>query len=480
MTAQAQYVYGNEAGSATEANRYVDRFRAQREQLQSQLEELETQAQAGQPGTLQKRLQLSQNISALNESISAAGIHAQQYLVAGDTASSSPISKYNSFDTQNISNPLSIKDPQTAEQRARQARLEYQLVQQTTFNTPDEKTAALNIAQKNIAQADQSVNYWAKINADTIVSPQAEQEADLASTRTATLAKTQSILQAGDATALQKQAAIDAAFAAERNFQDVRVVDTLAVDQDIVGEEPITDDDISLNVPTVNFDDPNVDPEENVVSDVSVIAPTKEPEPDFRVRIRAMPTSRDQVYGANSPENLMFPLWSTNGVLFPFTPVISYSHAVNYSQLTPTHSNTDYHIYTNTSAVQIQITAQFSAQNQQEAHYLLAVMHFFRTVTKMRFGESDELAGLPPPILLLSGYGTYMFNDLPVIINTATPELPNNVDYVQVEHQGTTTWVPSLTSFNITATVQQTPEQQRKFDWNQFASGALMRDKGWI
>ncbi len=98
----------------------------------------------------------------------------------------------------------------------------------------------------------------------------------------------------------------------------------------------------------------------------------------------------------------------------------------------------------------------------------------------MRFGENDPLAGLPPPVLLLSGYGEYMFNDLPIIINNFSMDLPSNVDYIQVDHQGATTWLPSLTTFNLTITVQTSPEQQRKFDWNKFASGALMRDKGWL
>ena len=178
-------------------------------------------------------------------------------------------------------------------------------------------------------------------------------------------------------------------------------------------------------------------------------------------------------------------LKETDGVFFPFTPTIDFSHRAEYSSMAPTHANTSYYSYTHTPAVQITITGQFSAQNLAEAKYTLAAMHFFRTVTKMHFGAQEAekgTAGLPPPVLNLSGYGEFMFNDLAIIIQEFKMDLPNNVDYIEVEHAGGMAWVPSLTTFTVSCVVQNTPKQQRdEFSFTDFASGKLMTGaRGWI
>lgn len=101
----------------------------------------------------------------------------------------------------------------------------------------------------------------------------------------------------------------------------------------------------------------------------------------------------------------------------------------------------------------------------------------------MHFGSTDPEAGLPPPPLVLSGYGDFMFNDLTVILTDFSMALPNNVDYLEVDIGGHTAWVPSLTTFNITCVVQQTPKQQRdQFNLKEFTSGKMMSSgtKGWI
>lgn len=215
--------------------------------------------------------------------------------------------------------------------------------------------------------------------------------------------------------------------------------------------------------------------------DSAPIVVTAQTPPDPRIRIRAQVGQEDQVYGG-ADGSVMSYLYETNGVFFPFTPSISYAHSANYNTMSPTHANTDYWLYNNTPSVQINIAGQFSAQNQQEAEYLLASMHFFRTVTKMRFGNTDEQRGLPPPILLLSGYGDFMFNDLQVIVTNFSMELNNNVDYIQVTIGNSTAWVPTLTTFNLNVVVQHTPQQQREdFNFDDFAKGTLFSDKkGWI
>lgn len=208
---------------------------------------------------------------------------------------------------------------------------------------------------------------------------------------------------------------------------------------------------------------------------------------DVRVRLRPKEQSGTTYPFFGDSSSVLYMLNETNGAFFPYTPTITMAHKANYSQMTPTHANTDYHIYTNTPAVQIQISGQFSAQNLAEAKYTLACMHFFRSATKMHFGDEEATAGtagLPPPPLVLSGYGEFMFNDLTVILTDFSMDLPNNVDYLEVTINDTLAWVPSLTTMTVTCVVQQTPKQQREdFNLNDFVSGKLFSDstrKGWI
>jgi hypothetical protein len=78
----------------------------------------------------------------------------------------------------------------------------------------------------------------------------------------------------------------------------------------------------------------------------------------------------------------------------------------------------------------IQVRGTFTAQNTTEANYLLAVIHFFRSATKMFYGQDVE-RGTPPPICLLNGFGGYQFSNHPVVISSFNYTLPNDVDYIR-------------------------------------------------
>jgi hypothetical protein len=79
----------------------------------------------------------------------------------------------------------------------------------------------------------------------------------------------------------------------------------------------------------------------------------------------------------------------------------------------------------------ISIRATFTAQDTQEANYLLAVIHFFRSVTKMFYGAKDALRGAPPPLTYLSGLGQYQFNQHPCVVSQFDYTLPDDVDYIR-------------------------------------------------
>lgn len=161
----------------------------------------------------------------------------------------------------------------------------------------------------------------------------------------------------------------------------------------------------------------------------------------FRVQLRPKPGKDQQIYGPRENNTIMRPLYDSGGVVFPYTPNITTQFGVNYGQYSPIHSIMDFYSYQRTPAPELTIMGTFTAQNKREASYALAVIHFFRTVTKMYFGQDSFEGnpiplGLAPPILLLNGYGSYMFNNLPVLVTNYTVELLNNVDYVKVQIGG--------------------------------------------
>jgi hypothetical protein len=152
---------------------------------------------------------------------------------------------------------------------------------------------------------------------------------------------------------------------------------------------------------------------------------------DWRVRLSLAPNA-GYLYNAK-PAGILQPLQATQGVIFPYTPDIQISYAGNYEPLTLTHSNYKIFQYQSSSVDQIQITCEFTAQDTTEATYLLAVIHFFRSVTKMFYGQDqDPKAGTPPPLCYLHGLGAFQFDNHPLVINNFNYTLPKDVDYIRV------------------------------------------------
>lgn len=156
---------------------------------------------------------------------------------------------------------------------------------------------------------------------------------------------------------------------------------------------------------------------------------------DKRIRIRCRPGQENIIYGDPSlPTNPMNILHQTNGIIFPFTPNIHVKQNPAWSSQSLTHSLQDYYYFRTITSTEINISGKFTAQNNYEGRYLLAVLHFLRSYSKIYFGTSENEAkrGLPPPVLLLDGYGNYIFNSLPIIILDWNFEFPSEVDYVKV------------------------------------------------
>jgi hypothetical protein len=151
---------------------------------------------------------------------------------------------------------------------------------------------------------------------------------------------------------------------------------------------------------------------------------------DWRFRMSLAP-SADYLYKA-TPPGILAPLIATDGVIFPYTPAITITYSSNYNSQDITHSNYKIYTYKNSAVEAITISADFTAQDSVEANYLLAVIHFFRSVTKMFYGQDQNPSrGIPPPLVYLRGFGQYQFDWHPVAITTFTHTFPQDVDFVE-------------------------------------------------
>ena len=153
---------------------------------------------------------------------------------------------------------------------------------------------------------------------------------------------------------------------------------------------------------------------------------------DWRVRLR-LAASSDYLYNAPNP-GILAPLSKSgsDGVIFPYTPTITTAYQAKYNAYELTHSNYKGYFYQGSSVGDITINATFTAQDTSEANYLLAVIHFFRSVTKMFYGQDDAAKrGAPPPLVFLQGLGEYQFNLHPCVVSNFNYIMPNDVDYIR-------------------------------------------------
>ena len=161
-------------------------------------------------------------------------------------------------------------------------------------------------------------------------------------------------------------------------------------------------------------------------------------EGDWRVRLSLAPDAGAILYRAPQEElvdSILSPLAETNGVLFPYTPSISTTYTAAYEPTMLVHSNYKAYNYTGSYIEAVNISCDFTAQDTFEANYVLAVIHFFRSVTKMFYGQDEIVSpGTPPPLCFLTGLGEFQFNMHPLVVSSFTYNLPNNVHYIRASN----------------------------------------------
>lgn len=200
---------------------------------------------------------------------------------------------------------------------------------------------------------------------------------------------------------------------------------------------------------------------------------------DHRVRLSLPPAAKIHYQKATVPY-LLAPLLQTNGIIFPYTPQLIFQHNADYSRVSPTHSNYPLNYYSASNVSDISMFGEFVSETGPDAKYVLAVITFLRAVTKM-FSNSDALAGNPPPILRLSGHGQYLLPNVPVVVNTVSITMPNNVDYISIptgfnatSGKAATTRVPKSLDINVGLTPVYSREQLRSFGVDRMTAGQLI------
>lgn len=189
---------------------------------------------------------------------------------------------------------------------------------------------------------------------------------------------------------------------------------------------------------------------------------------DWRVRLRA-PIA--DLFPDSVGENKLFqPLIATNGLIWPYLPTIKLSTKANYKSENPTHNNFMFQSYQNSQVEDISIDGEFSVQNEKDGLYWIAATMFLRTATKMFYGQGNY-AGNPPIICTLTGYGTQVFNSVPVVIKSFSVDLKDDVDYIQVNVNGSPTWVPAMSTISVQLSPMYNRQQMRSFSLQRFAAG---------
>lgn len=181
---------------------------------------------------------------------------------------------------------------------------------------------------------------------------------------------------------------------------------------------------------------------------------------DWRVRLTLAPATPNILYNVPPDQaGILLPLQATNGVVFPYMPAINVVYKANYEEINLAHTNYKILSYNNSVVEAISITADFTAQDTQQADYVLAVIHFFRSVTKMFYGQDvNPRPGTPPPICYMFGLGQFQFNAHPLVITQFSYSLPNNVNYIRSSN---TTVAPGQSRYNSNHTPDASAEQDK-------------------
>jgi len=203
---------------------------------------------------------------------------------------------------------------------------------------------------------------------------------------------------------------------------------------------------------------------------------------DWRIKVSLADSSNIFYLATNTGTDsaILQPLVATGGVVFPITPQLQISHTARYSSTPLTHSNYAMQFYEGSEAGSIMLNGEFPIQTISEGQYLLAAIYFFRAATKMFWG-SENLAGTPPPMVYLSGYGEHYFPNVPCVVTNVMHTMPDSVDYIDVpitsidgQYNYGSTRLPLQSTLQVTLQPIYSRTSLTQFTLSDFAAGRMV------
>lgn len=195
---------------------------------------------------------------------------------------------------------------------------------------------------------------------------------------------------------------------------------------------------------------------------------------DLRVKILVPPKYLD-----NSRTDILQPF---QGIVFPYTPTISYEVKADYGTTNVMHNNFAVSFYQRSSISSIVINGKFSVNNENDALIYIGTMVLLRAISRMRSGGAkggDVDSGAPPPVCRLFGYGDDQLSNVPVVLNNYRVEMPDAVDFFTVKYDDKVTSVPVLSTIALTLLPMYSRNEMQQFSVNNYLNGNFS-GKGYI
>jgi hypothetical protein len=204
---------------------------------------------------------------------------------------------------------------------------------------------------------------------------------------------------------------------------------------------------------------------------------------DTRVRLLIPPKYITDHLAYSAGTGGKFAIKSNGGILFPYTPSVSYDISAEYSEAKPLHSNFSINFYQRSSVGRISISGKFSVESSEDAELYLATVQLLTSLTRMRSGGlgGDIDSGAPPPVCRLYANGQAMLHNVPVAVASLRVELPDSVDYFTIvkDLRYGTTSVPTVSTIAITCIPMYSRNEMQKFNVTGYTDGSL-KNKGYI
>ena len=206
---------------------------------------------------------------------------------------------------------------------------------------------------------------------------------------------------------------------------------------------------------------------------------------DYRARLQVPSDYLQGVY-TNGGQNFFY-LQANGGIVFPYTPTITYENTANYTPTSVMHSNFTYYAYKNSAVSPIKVAAKFTVQTDEDAVVYLATSHLLKSLTKMHYGADGETAGAPPPVCRFSAYGDFMMKDVPVVISSFSQDFSPDVDSYVTDPRNKNAeliygvnFVPTVSTFNLTLLPMYSRNEQANFSVSGFRDTNKLRKGGFL